>query len=69
MEKTFKTEGMMCCHCENHVKKALLAIDGVTEVAANHETGLVTIFMNTVVSDDMLKAAIEGEGYKVLGKA
>lgn len=30
MNKTLKIEGMMCSHCEMHTKKALEALDGVT---------------------------------------
>lgn len=38
MEKTLKIEGMMCGHCEMHIKKALEAIDGVTEASVSHKT-------------------------------
>lgn len=37
MEETLKVKGMMCAHCEAHVKEALEKIDGVTEAKADHE--------------------------------
>ena len=66
MEKTLKTEGIMCMHCEARVKKCLEAIDGVTEATASHETGLVTVKLAKDVPTDTLKSAIEAEGYKVI---
>ena len=66
MEKTMRVEGMMCHHCENAVKKALEAIDGVDEATANFETGLVTIALSAPVDDAALKAAVEAEDYEVL---
>ena len=36
MTKTIKIEGMMCPHCEAHVKKALEALDGVENVVPSH---------------------------------
>ena len=37
MNKTLKIEGMMCSHCEMHTKKALEALDGVTNAEVSHE--------------------------------
>jgi len=44
-EKKMKiaVNGMMCGHCEAHVKKALEAIEGVEAVVASHEENQVTI--------------------------
>ena len=67
MEKTLKVEGMMCGHCEARVKKALEALDGVTEATASHESGTVVIKMDKEVGDDALKGAIEAQDYKVVG--
>ena len=35
-EMKIKVNGMMCAHCEAHVKKALEAIDGIQEAVASH---------------------------------
>ena len=37
MEKTILVNGMMCGHCESHVKKALEALPGVESAEASHE--------------------------------
>ena len=67
MEKTLKVEGMMCMHCEAHVKKALEALPGVTAAVASHQEGTVVITMSEPVADETLKAIIEAEGYQVIG--
>ncbi len=66
MEKTLKIEGMMCMHCEAHVKKALEAIDGVESVVASHEKGTAVITLSAEVSEELLRKTVENEGYKVL---
>ncbi len=66
MEKVLKIEGMMCMHCEAHVKKALEAIDGVEQAVISHEKGTAVITLNKDVTDSVLKAAVEAEGYKVV---
>lgn len=65
MKKTLKIDGMMCAHCEAHVKSALEAIDGVTSASASHTDGTATVILEKEVADDVLKAAVEAEGYKV----
>ena len=66
MTKTMKIEGMMCAHCEARVKKALEALDGVTEAAVSHETGSATVTLSADVSAGALKSAVEAQDYKVL---
>lgn len=67
MEKTLKVEGMMCCHCEATVKKALEAIDGVSAAEADHVKGTATVTLTKDVPTDVLKKAIEDKDYKVIG--
>jgi len=67
MKKTLKVEGMMCLHCEARVKKALEAIDGVTEATASHESGTAVVTLSKDVSNEALKAAVEAQDYRVLG--
>lgn len=66
MEKTMKIEGMMCGHCEARVKKALEAVEGVSEAVVSHESGTAVIKMDTNVADDVLKGAVEEQDYKVI---
>ena len=42
-ECTIKVEGMVCGGCENRVKNAVSTIDGVENVVADHNTGIVTV--------------------------
>ena len=65
MEKTMKIEGMMCGHCEATVKKALEALDGVSEAIVSHEKGTAIVKLNANVADDVLKETVEAKDYKV----
>ena len=65
-EKNLKVEGMMCAHCEAHVKEALEKISGVESAVADHNNGEVKVTLSSDVADDSLKSAITGAGYKVL---
>ena len=66
MTKTMKIKGMMCGHCEAHVKKALEAIDGVTEAKVSHEAGTAEVTMDQEISDEVLVKAVTDEGYEVV---
>ncbi len=66
MEKILKIEGMMCEHCEMHVKKALEAVEGVTEAVADHNAGTATLTLSSDVSDDVLNKAVVDAGYTVI---
>ena len=67
MTKTIKIEGMMCPHCEAHVKKALEALEGVENVTPSHVEKKATFTLTSPVSDETLKSTVEAQGYKVLG--
>lgn len=64
MEKKFNVKGMMCQHCEAHVKKALEAIEGVAEATASHKDGTVTVKLTAEVDDKVIIDAIVAEGYE-----
>ncbi len=66
MKKTLTIEGMMCNHCENTVKKALEALEGVTAAEVSHSAGTAIVTLSGPVSDDALKSAVEAKDYKVL---
>mgnify|MGYP001660498342 FL=1 len=65
MEKTMYITGMMCGHCEARVKKALEAVDGVTEAKVSHEAGTAVVTLSKDVADDTLKKAVEAQDYPV----
>ena len=67
MEKVIEIKGMMCGHCEAHVKKALEALDGVASAEASHEKGTAIVQLSGSVDDAALKKAVEEEGYEVTG--
>ena len=68
-KETLLVEGMMCGHCEAHVKEALEKVDGVAEALCDHEKGTAEILVNGPVDESALKAAVEGAGYTFKGVA
>lgn len=66
MVKRMKIEGMMCGHCEAHVKKALEALNGVESAQVSHESGTAVVTLASDVSEDTLKSAVEAQDYRVL---
>ena len=67
MEKVIEIKGMMCGHCEAHVKKALEALEGVVSAEASHEKGTAVVQLSADVDDATLKKTVEEEGYEVTG--
>ena len=66
MNKTITIEGMMCGHCEAHVKKALEKVEGVREAKVSHEDGRAVVTLDKDVADDILRKAVEEQDYKVI---
>ena len=66
MEKTILINGMMCGNCENHVKKALEALDGVAAVTASsaQKNAVVTLKDGAVFDEAAAKSAVEAAGYE-----
>lgn len=62
-----KVKGMMCGHCEAHVKKALEAVDGITCAIPSHETGIVKLTCDKEIPEEVLKSVIEEAGYEYIG--
>ncbi len=67
MEKTMKINGMMCPHCSGRVKKVLEAMPEVDEAVVSHESGTAVLTLNAPVADEVLKKAVEDQGYEVVG--
>ena len=59
--------GMMCEHCEAHVKEALEKLDGVTSAKADRNENVVTLEVTGDIAEDELKSAVEGAGYEYAG--
>jgi copper chaperone len=59
-------EGITCGGCEKSIRNALLERDGVSDVTASHETGIVSIdFDDSKIQQEQLKQAIEEAGFDV----
>ena len=65
MEKKLTIEGMMCTHCEARVKKALEALENVTQAQVSHEKGTAVVTLSADVPNDTLKQAVEAQDYPV----
>lgn len=65
MEIIMNIEGMMCPHCEARVKKVLEDIPGVLLVVPSHKKGTAVITLEKEISFDILKKAVEDQGYTV----
>lgn len=66
MKKTLKINGMMCAHCEAHVRTALEAVKGVTVVSVSSKTNSAELTVDENTTDDMLKNAVVGAGYELV---
>ena len=64
VERTLKIDGMMCPHCEARVKKALEALEGVESAQVSHEKGTAVVTGDAAC--EVMKAAVEAQGYEVL---
>jgi len=67
LTKVIEIKGMMCGHCEAHVKKALEGLDGVVKAEVSHEKGTAVVTLNKEVEDEKLKKAVEEQEYEVVG--
>ncbi len=65
MEKTLNIKGMMCNHCEMHVKKALEALEGVESAQADFHKGTAVVKLTADVSDEAFRKAVEEAGYEM----
>lgn len=50
-----------------NAQKALEALDGVTSAEVSHTEGTAIITLEKDISDDVLKQAVEEQGYQVTG--
>ena len=66
MQTKLAVKGMTCCRCENAVKKAVSAINGVTDVEVDVKGEIVIITHNESVTTDAIKNEIEEQGYDVV---
>jgi copper chaperone len=61
---TFTVPGMTCGHCESAVTQEVSALAGVTAVAVDLDTKIVTVEGSDLDSDQII-AAIDEAGFEV----
>lgn len=62
---THTVVGMTCDHCVRAVTEELAKLDGVTNVEADLETGVVTIESDGPIHDGDVASAVDEAGYEV----
>ncbi len=60
-----KVKGMECTGCEKRIQNSLKTINGILEVNADHEKGLVFIKLNLKVDKDLIYKKIQDLGFEV----
>ena len=65
-ETILNVKGMVCNGCENRIKNALINIQGVKDVVADHTTGTVKFTANIEVPESSIKERIEDIGFEVV---
>jgi copper chaperone len=62
---SYTVPAMHCGHCERAVKKEVSAVAGVSEVAVDLDTKVVTV-SGSAFEDTAVRAAIEEAGYEAV---
>lgn len=65
--RTYRISGMMCTHCEAHVKEALEALDGVEKAVCSHEKGEAQVSFTKEVPLEKLQETVKEAGYTLIG--
>lgn len=66
MEKELVIKGMMCAHCEKHVKDALSAMPGVTKVVVDLAGGKAVVTTSQEISLEEFAKVITAAGYELV---
>lgn len=64
--KTIFIDGMSCGHCSKRVEEALKSVKGVKNVMISLEEKKAEVVLKTDVDYEILKAAVEDIGFKVI---
>lgn len=62
---TYKVEGMTCEHCVRAVTTELSAIDGVSHVDVDLESGTATVTSDAPLEPAAVEAAVDEAGYRL----
>lgn len=63
MKKVINVEGMSCEHCVAAVTNALEAVDGVKSAKVSLKKKSATVKLDSDVSNDILKKAVDDAGF------
>lgn len=63
-EKTYSIEGMSCAHCEAAIAERVGAVEGVSQVGVDSQSGRITV-QGEGFSDEGVHGAVVDAGYKV----
>jgi len=63
---TFQVSGMTCAHCVAAVTEEVRGVPGVSTVAVDLGSGLVTMTGNRPVDEPAVRAAVEDAGYELV---
>ncbi|EHR52858.1 copper ion binding protein [Saccharomonospora marina XMU15] len=64
-EATYTVTGMTCEHCVRSVTEEVGAIEGVTDVSVDLESGRVKVSSTGEVGVDDVRTAVEEAGYQL----
>lgn len=65
----YTVSGMSCGHCVNAVTEEVSAVEGVSSVAVDLESGTMTVTSDAEVALDALTAAVDEAGGYQLARA
>ena len=63
MKMTVRIDGMMCMHCEARVKKTLEQLAFVESAEVSHESGTAVLVLSGEPDTEMIRKAVEDDGY------
>ncbi|MDD4290976.1 MAG: heavy metal translocating P-type ATPase [Clostridia bacterium] len=66
VHKTVFVSGMMCMHCANRVRDALMNIDGIIQANVELDSQKAEITVNKSINEGVIEEAIRSAGYTVL---
>lgn len=66
---TYRVSGMSCGHCEGAIRSELSEIEGVSEVQASSQDGLVTVVSTHQLTEEAVREAVDEAGYELVGRA
>jgi copper ion binding protein len=64
--RTYRVQGMTCGHCVGAVTREVEALEPVTEVDVELESGDVTVTSSRPLTDAEIAAAIDEAGYELV---